>query len=247
MDRISNSERHKKGLGVKGKLGLTAAAAGTVAVGLFGADQGAQPVSADDSTATATATRTATSTPTSTPDAKEQQIAALSTAVAKAAKEHEQDQQIANLQATATALKETPTRTVTPPTATQLPVDATTTAEARRLDALGKKQAEIKATATAEAGLTATPEARMTATAEARQTPTTSVPTGSGGTQEGGIPIVPMAGAAAVVGAVGWANRRRIEDAGRMGVNIVRNPVTRTRAADLVRRTVTAIRTKLHI
>lgn len=139
----------------------------------FGADQKHQSVSA--------ATNTPTPSTTSTPDTMAIRVAGTRTALAVEFDRLQKERELANLDKTATtiaqqreALRTPATATSTPtkrPTQapTRLPAEASATADAIRLAALGKRQAEIKATATYEAELTSTPATKLTATTEVKQ------------------------------------------------------------------------------
>lgn len=211
----------RKGNSLKRKAVLTLGALGVGAVGAFGVDQKAKSVDAADNTPTptATATRTPTPTPTGTPDAREQQIAALQTAVAKAEKERDQDKKIADLRATETALRETPTKTATPPKPTETPIPLSPA------EALATRNAGIDAKVEAtvvSAQLTATARAGGTAIAEAKTTPTRGGPGGGGGPgneEGGGFPwgLIPVGGALAGAGVFGWFRREQIKGAARRG------------------------------
>lgn len=138
------------------------------------------PASTRTPEATSTRTATATATLSPTPTINEKWLTV--TVAAGFLKEDQKDQSNAikkeqdNLDAQAALdaidkqraiIKQgtaTPTSTKTPgPTGTSTPTD-----EERRMNALGSRQAEIKATATYERGLTATVEANQSATAESK-------------------------------------------------------------------------------
>lgn len=187
--------------------------------------QAETPTPTPTKTATPTKTPTASPTPTSTPNV-------LATEVAR-------DRAILNTEATQTALQKqsddirrqreallTPSAT---PTRTPIPSptpNVSATAESRRLDALGGRQAEIQATATAKAEASETAQARRTAVAEARQAALAE--SRGGGTNGNGTtgattgnqePFLDLGDAAKTVGilgavALGWRSRRRVWDSG---------------------------------
>ncbi len=226
-----NKEVHNKGSSLKKKVGLTAAAVGTAAVGFFGAGQGIRSVDAATPTPTPRVAPEKTPTPTPTPTSKEAEIARLEKALEEARRNNAQDKKIAELRAALQRLT-TPTSTPVPPTATPDKQAAQAVREVRQDKAYGEERARLR-----EEYDRTHPSPPASPKPEVKK-------------DDGGIPIVPLA-AAAVAGAVGWANRRRI-------VDVVRNPATRAGALDLGRRAwnftrtqggraITAIRTRLHI